>query len=94
MHELPEGLDLLRRSPEFDEATLPGGLQREHRTKAGTWALIHIVQGELKYRILEPATEVVLKPGRSVVVQPEQPHEVEVIGPVRMFIEFFKKENE
>ena len=27
-------------TPVFDETTLPAGLRREHRTKAGVWGII------------------------------------------------------
>jgi tellurite resistance-related uncharacterized protein len=68
MDDLPAGLVAYRRSPEFNQDTLPAGLQREHRTKAGAWALIHVIEGQLLYRILDPLSETVLtseKPGAS-----------------------------
>ena len=32
-----------RSTPVFDETTLPEALRREHRTKAGTWGVIHVL---------------------------------------------------
>jgi tellurite resistance-related uncharacterized protein len=69
---------------------LPAALQRRHSTKAGTWALIHVVEGELLYRILEPASETMLKPGEPGVVRPNEFHEVHPVGPKRMYVEFFR----
>lgn len=89
MEPFPEGLTAYRRSPIFDETSLPAALQREHRTKAGAWALIHVLEGRLLYRILEPFSDQELAPGRPGVVRLEQPHEVHPVGPVRMFVEFY-----
>lgn len=86
---LPEGLTAYKRTPMFDQDNLPIGLRREHRTKAGVWALIHVVEGHLRYRILDPLSEEVLTPERPGVVIPTQPHEVEPLGTVRLFVEFF-----
>lgn len=87
-HQLPAGLTAYKRTPVFDQDTLPAGLRRQHRTKAGVWALIHVVEGSLRYRILEPPSEHILTPTTPGVVAPEQPHEVEPLGAVRMFVEF------
>lgn len=86
---LPEGLAAYKRTPVFDQDSLPAGLRREHRTKAGVWALIHVVEGRLRYRILDPLSEQILTPAMPGIVQPEQPHEVDPLGPVRMFVEFY-----
>ena len=76
-------------TPVFDEVTLPAGLRREHRTKAGTWAVIRVLDGRLRYQVLEPNSEVILEPGRPGLILPEQPHLVEPLGPVRMQVEFY-----
>jgi tellurite resistance-related uncharacterized protein len=86
---MPRGLTAYKRTPVFDENSLPAGLRREHRTKAGVWALIHVVEGRLRYRILEPFSEQVLTAGSAGVVAPQQAHEVEPLGPMRMYVEFF-----
>ena len=88
MERLPDGLVAYRRTPEFNQDTVPAGLQKAHSTKAGTWALIHVLEGEPLYRILEPASETVLVPGKPGLVRPEQLHEVQPMGPVRFYVEF------
>jgi tellurite resistance-related uncharacterized protein len=85
---LPTGLVAYRRTPIFTEKTLPQGLRYRHQTKAGVWALITIVEGRLRFRRLDPPSETVLEPTAPGVVAPEEPHEVEPLGPVRFFIEF------
>lgn len=86
---LPDNVTAYKRTPTFDQYTLPAGLRREHRTKAGVWALIHVQEGSLRYRVLDPPGEEILVPGKPGVVRPEQPHEVEPLGAIRMFVEFF-----
>jgi tellurite resistance-related uncharacterized protein len=66
MDGLPSDLVAYRRSPEFDQNTLPAALQRQHSTKPGVWALIHVVEGKLLYRILDPFGEAVLEPGKNL----------------------------
>ncbi len=91
MKTFPPGLVAHRRTPEFSEATIPAGLLRSHTTKVGVWGRIHVVEGELRYRILEPALEEhVLSPGVDGVVEPGVAHEVEPIGRVRFFVEFLR----
>ena len=78
-----------KRTPVFDQDTLPGGLRREHRTKHGVWGIIRVLEGQLRYRVLDPASEAVLTPGRPGLVLPDQPHLVEPLGPMRMQVEFY-----
>lgn len=86
---LPPGLVAYRRTPVFTEETMPQGLRHRHQTKAGVWALITVVEGRLRFRRLDPASDTVLDPAKTAVVVPEEPHEVEPLGPVRFFVEFY-----
>jgi tellurite resistance-related uncharacterized protein len=86
---LPDDLTAYKRTPVFDQDSLPAGLRREHRTKEGVWALIRVLEGRLLYRILTPFQERVLTPEISGVVEPQQAHEVQPLGPVRFFVEFY-----
>ncbi len=89
MKRLPEGVAPYKRTAEFNEDTIPAGLRRAHRTAPGVWGLIRVLEGELRYRILEPDTEEhQLDPRTPGVVEPGVPHEVEPRGPVRFFVEF------
>lgn len=78
-----------KRTPVFDETTLPAGLRREHRTKPGVWAVIRVLEGKLIYRVLDPLSEEILGPDRPGLVSPGQPHLVEPLGPLRMQVEFY-----
>jgi len=87
---IPVGYVVTRRTPEFTQDTVPPALLRAHETKGGAWALIHVLEGKLRYCIEAPATESILKPGRPGVIQPQVPHHVEPIGPVRFYLEFHR----
>ena len=92
MRALPEDLRPYKRTPEFGETTIPKGLLRRHSTKADVWGRIRILEGTLRYRILEPEVEeVVLSPDKPGVVEPAVPHEVEPMGPVRFYVEFLRR---
>ena len=91
MAALPAGVAPYARTATFTAGSIPANLRRSHRTKAATWAKIVILEGRLRYRILEPdIQEVELSPARPGVVQPEVPHEVEAVGDVRFYVEFYR----
>lgn len=79
-------------TPVFDEHTLPAGLRKEHRTKAGVWGVIRLLQGQVRYRVLDPVSETVLDPDHPGLVLPDQPHLVEPLGPMKMKVEFYDQE--
>jgi tellurite resistance-related uncharacterized protein len=85
---LPPSLAAYRRTPVFTEATLPAGLRHRHQTKPGVWALITVLEGRLRLRRLASGAESDLGPTAPAAIAPEEPHEVEPLGPVRFFIEF------
>lgn len=86
---LPEGVEAYRRTDEFTEQTLPAGLRRNHSTKAGVWALIHVLEGRLRYVVPNWNYDEVLEPGVKGIVAPQIEHFVEPLGSVRLFVEFY-----
>ncbi|CAA2159919.1 putative S-adenosyl-L-methionine-dependent methyltransferase TehB [Methylobacterium brachiatum] len=88
MKSIPAGYVVYRRTPEYTRATIPKPLLSRHETKRGAWALIRILEGELRYCIEDPPFETILTPERPGVVEPEVPHRIEPIGDVRFFLEF------
>jgi tellurite resistance-related uncharacterized protein len=76
-------------TPIFDEMTLPVALRNAHRTKAGVWGIIRILEGELRYVIEESSMETILTPVRPGLVLPEQLHHVQPVGRMRMQVEFY-----
>jgi tellurite resistance-related uncharacterized protein len=75
-------------TPVFDQDTLPAGLRRDHSTKAGTWGLVRVIEGEIHLHVKEPPETRHLRQGDTTVLEPEQLHWVEVIGPMKLQVEF------
>ncbi len=89
MRTLPDGVSEYARTREFSEASIPANLLRRHQTRTGVWARIVVLEGRLRYRILEPAVEEVeLSPDKHGIVEPQIAHEVAPVGPVRFHVEF------
>lgn len=92
---LPQDAGAYKRTAEFTAETVPPGLLRAHSTKEGVWGLIHVLEGQLAYRITDPrhpASEVILTPSQAPgLVEPTVLHEVQPIGPVRFYVEFHRR---
>ena len=89
MKALPANVRPYQRTPEFNAATIPAGLLRDHRTKPGVWAVIHVLEGTLDYLIAEPEAEHhVLTPQYPGIVEPTMRHAVHAPGEVRFYVEF------
>jgi len=87
--ELPNGLRLVRSSPEWDEHTIPAGLRRTHRLAAGTWGRIEVRDGQLRFTArTEPPLDLVLGHGSTQAIPPEIEHDVQPLGTVRFSIQF------
>ena len=87
--EWPDDFVAYRRTQEFDEATLPPGFTRNHATRTGIWARIHVVSGRLEYHVGTPVNRAFPVETTAVIV-PEVPHRIEALGPVRFFLEFWQ----
>lgn len=91
MKPLPQDVSAYKRTPEFNESSIPAGLLSSHNTKVGVWARIVVLEGQLRYRILEPTLEAhLLEPSADGIVEPTIRHEVEPIGKVRFYVEFYR----
>ena len=75
-----------KRTPTFDEDTVPAGLLRDHRTRAGVWGRIVVEAGRLRFT--DASGSRVLEAGEVAIVAPEQTHAVEPVGQVRFHVEF------
>jgi len=89
MKTLPKNVSAYKKTKAFTEKTVPEGLLNNHSTKAKTWALIHVENGELEYTI-ENKEQHILTKGNVGVVEPEILHCVKPIGQVSFFVEFYK----
>ena len=86
MPVLPKSVRAYQQTAEFDQHTVPKGLLNDHRTKAGTWGRILVVEGLLLYTIGEESWT--LRPGVVGIVAPGVVHSIAPQGPVRFVVEF------
>jgi tellurite methyltransferase len=88
--ELPKGLGRARTTPMWDEHTMPEGLRRTHRLARGTWGLIKVDSGQLRFVFKgDPIINVVVDDKGVQAIPPELEHFVQPLGRVRFSIEFF-----
>lgn len=91
MNRLPDGVSCRGKTAEFTEQSIPDGLRNSHRTAADTWGKIVVLEGRLRYRVLEPQIlETELSPAKPGVIEPGVAHEVEALGEVRFCVEFYR----
>lgn len=91
MKELPVNVTSYKKTPDFDESSIPKDLLKAHQTKEGVWAKISVSDGKLEYKINEPESEmVILDKNKYGVVEPMILHDIKVVGEVRFDVEFYK----
>ena len=91
MKNLPDNLSQVRKTPEFNEESIPKGLLKAHQTKTGVWGKIVIIEGRLQYKINEPEEEIIiLDTEKYGVVEPTILHEVKPLGSVKFYVEFYE----
>lgn len=89
MKQLPDDVKAYKRTPDFNETTVPAGLLKNHNTKAGVWGVIKVQSGKLEYTIVDGGVEI-LSPSCYGLVEPEVVHHIKPLGPVSFFVEFYK----
>lgn len=80
--ELPAFVRHVRDSAIWDAKTMPAGLRRRHRLGRGTWGVVHVRKGVLRFDGAEIAT------GATHAIPPDVEHEVEPVGDAEFWIEF------
>ena len=91
MDTLPDDAVCTRTTAVFTADTLPAGLCKVHRTKAGVWGEVKLLAGSARFRFLPEGTEVVLQAGDVVIAGPEREHEL-VPGPgMQVQIAFWRR---
>ena len=78
-----------RSTPVFDQDTLPQALRSRHNTKPEVWGVIRVIEGTLTLTYLDPPCEVLLTPDNPGFIQPQQPHFVTPLGPMKMQVDFY-----
>ena len=88
--EPPEPADVVGRTPEFTERTLPDALRANHATATGVWGRIVVSEGLVRYRVPALGVDRDLEPGVPGIVVPEVRHSVEPRGAARLHVEFLR----
>ena len=75
----------------FDAQTLPAGLRAEHRLKEGTWGVLALSAGALRFVWDDDlgGTDELRAPA-TFAVPPQVPHHVESEGPFTLTIAFHR----
>ena len=92
MQTLPLNAIAYRKTPVFTQETVPTALLSRHTTKAGSWAKIWVISGQLCYQILlDSPEEHILTPNSPGIVEPQIPHRVKPLGAVEFYVEFYRQ---
>jgi tellurite resistance-related uncharacterized protein len=75
----------------WTEQTLPAAIRNAHSTKAGTWGLLRVLEGEVQLVWEDGSGSETVTPDRPGVIRPQAPHHVEITGPARMQVEFYRE---
>lgn len=75
----------------FDEQSLPRALLTDHALKSGTWGVVRVEEGAVHY--LEPGVSEprILEPGIPGVIPPNTSHSLELVGAVKLRVEFYDR---
>ncbi|MEM7213575.1 MAG: DUF1971 domain-containing protein [Pseudomonadota bacterium] len=90
MEKPPANTAPYRRTDTFTPQTVPVGLLRDHKTRAGTWGVIHVLSGELQFRVASTGGQTTLTPGMTGLVEPEVLHSVELSDDASFYVEFWR----
>jgi tellurite resistance-related uncharacterized protein len=90
---LPDGVAAYKRTPDFNQTTVPAGLLRRHSTREGVWGIIRVLSGELLYWVEDERRArrtYRITPDVPGIVEPTILHRVQPQGPVHFHVEFFR----
>ncbi len=90
--ELPDDLQVVRKTDVWDEQTLPAALRRAHRVASGTWGRLRVQRGRLRFVAdTQPPLDVVVGPETPQAIPPDVEHHVDPLGEVGFFVEFLRR---
>jgi len=89
MDSLPQGLRREGCTPAFDENSLPASLQSRHALPPGRWGLLRVAEGQVEFEDLTSDASRTLTAPAEHVIEPESPHRLRLVGPVRLHVEFY-----
>ena len=87
--ELPEGLRPARTTATWDASTVPAALRRAHRVAAGTWGLLEVETGTVRFvAATDPPIDVQVTREHPQPIPPELDHHVEPDEAARFHVTF------
>lgn len=90
--ELPEGLHRVRTTASWDERSVPAALTRAHRVAQGTWGLLEVEAGEVRFQAeTNPPLDTRVSSTSPQPIPPGVDHYVEVRAGARFHITFFTR---
>ena len=91
-HDLPEGAEAHEETALFDETTVPPALLQAYATGQGVWSRFEVLSGSVRYVVGPPVDRAfVLNAGDSGIIAPALVHRVELVGPTRFRIVFYRE---
>ena len=87
---LPPGLQHVRTTPVFDEATVPEGLRRAHQIAEGVWGVLRVHAGTVTFVDESSGESREVPAGGSQVIPPATPHHVEPGAGATFSVEFHR----
>lgn len=88
--EMPAHFVAYKKTPVFNEQTIPNGLRKDHTTATGVWGKIVILSGNLHYHIDQWNLSFELSPGRHGTVSPGVLHYIKASADVQFYVEFYR----
>ncbi len=73
----------------FDENSLPDAIRTAHTTKGGVWGLLRVLEGEVNLVFPDSGRKEHATPQQPALIPPQERHHVEILGPMRVQIEFY-----
>ena len=90
--ELPDGLQPTRTTATWDASTVPAALRRAHRVAAGTWGLLEVEAGEVRFQAdTDPPIDALVTPLSPQPIPPGVDHAVDVPEGARFHITFLTR---
>lgn len=87
---LPKEAAAYKQTPVFDVESVPQGLLRDHSTKKGVWGVLHLLKGNLTYRVPERKQSEHLSAGDKMLIESAVVHRVEISADAQFFVEFWR----
>ena len=88
---LPDGVELVRTTPTFDESSVPAGLRAAHQVADGVWGRLVVASGSVGFTFDDrPELIRLVEVDEVQVIPPGRLHHLVIEGPVTLAVEFHR----